>query len=69
MYFFKKKKRYGEEYFHWCCTVMRTLTGANCPVRSGERCTFTCVSVHLTPNIVDIQTKFILVVVAICRDC
>jgi len=29
----------------------------------------TCVSVHLAPNVVDIQTKFILVVIAICHDC
>ena len=38
-------------------------------VRSGERCMCTCVSVHLAPNIVDIQMKFILVVIAICHDC
>ena len=40
-------------------------------VRLGERCVCvcTCVSVHLAPNVVDVQTNSILVVIAAYHEC
>ena len=46
-----------------------TVQTGELSVKLGERCICTCVSAQLAPNVVDIQTKSILVVIAACHDC